>query len=334
MIFPFLRGLVAPALAPVTYFLLALNLLVFGATYEQFVRSDAKLDSLLEDDVFLETQGWAFADMIRAEPEHFNSTLVRMASQSLQGGSEMRRLLGSFAMRNNRFMSRALEYEFVGDDVALAKWRERFEEFKALQDQHPSYLWGVSHVHNDWLQWMSYQFAHSGLSHLFWNMVFLVLFGSFVEMRLGSSFVALTYVGGGLLGAYAFSLMSGISSSPLVGASAAVSGLMGLVAFTWFRKRSLKFAFMLLPMQGYYGIALLPGWTVLVVSILPDVSGFLASSADFGSVAHSAHIGGTAFGAVMAFLFARGWLVREVEDVEPDSGSDSDASKIDDRRAS
>jgi membrane associated rhomboid family serine protease len=109
--------------------------------------------------------------------------------------------------------------------------------------------------------------------------------------------------------------MSGLSSSPLVGASAAVSGLMALVAMgSWLNKERLRYFFMLLPMRPYFGFAYLPAWLVLVVYSLPDVSGYLGSSNEFGSVAYSAHLGGAAFGAVIAFAFFRGWLVRDAED--------------------
>ena len=314
MIFPFLRGFVLPHLAPVTYFLLAVNFFVWASTLESYERADKKIDALLTDHAFLHTQGAAFAVMIGREPDEFSITLRGLGRQAIAGDREAKRLLGGLALRNVNFMNRALEYDFGGDEIALKGWREKFKELQKGQSEHPSYQWGISRLKNEWRQWLSYQFAHSGGLHLFWNMVFLLLFGCFVETQLGSSFVILTYLGGGLLGAGVFSAFSGISSAPLVGASAAVSGLMGLVAFAWWGKERVKFFFWLLPVRGYYGFALLPSWLVLVVSIVPDLSGYLAASKDFGSVAYAAHLGGAAFGAIIAALVGLGVMKKEVED--------------------
>jgi membrane associated rhomboid family serine protease len=238
-------------------------------------------------------------------------------------------MLGTLALRNPHFMERAETYNFGGDQVALDAWKKKFTELKELQQRHPSYRWGVSRLKNNGVQWISYQFAHGGWSHLFWNTLFLILFGCFIEVTLGSSFVAIAYVGGGLTGAAFFSWLSGISSSPLVGASAAVSALLSLVAFSHLRKREIRFFYWLMPIKGYYGFILLPGWVLLIVSLLPDVSGYLAASQEFGSVAYSAHMGGAVFGALMACFLRFGILKLETTEEEEDF-----EDRDEDRRAS
>jgi membrane associated rhomboid family serine protease len=214
-------------------------------------------------------------------------------------------------------MDRAESYDFGGDEVALGEWHAKLKEFTALQNDHPSYLWGISRVKSGWIQYVTYQFSHNGATHLFWNMLFLVIFGAFVETTLGSSFVILTYLGAGLLGAVVFSELSGIVSTPMVGASASVSGLMALVGFHGFKKEKLRFFYWLLPLEGYFGIVLLPSWLVLIVSMVPDLSGYLSSSKDFGSVAYAAHIGGAVCGGVIAILLKIGWMVVEVDPAVP-----------------
>lgn len=317
MIFPFLLGLVSPRRAPFTYLLLFINVFVYFATYSQYEVADAKIEEILRDDHYLETQGTAFAQMVRrpASTAKFETTptLEKVASQALDGDRAARRLLGSLAMRNSIFMQSADHMTFNGDVVALGEWRERFGEIRRLQSVHPSYTWGVTSNENNWRKWITYQFSHSGFMHLFWNMVFLVIFGCFVETSLGGSFVMLSYVGGGVVGAWAFASLSGLSASPLVGASAAVSALMGLVAFGWLKRERLRCFYWLLPIQGYFGFIALPSWIVIVVLLLPDVSGWLSTSPEMGSVAYAAHIGGASFGALLAFLVARGIFVSEHE---------------------
>lgn len=330
MIFPILRGFLSPRLAPVTFLLFALNIFVFVSTLVANDDGDRKLDALLRNDAFIETQGIVFAMMIDCEENEgsFSSMLVRLADKSLHGDRISRRALGNLALRNAHFMGRAESYPFEGDEIALSEWRENFKELKEIQASHPTYLWGLSRLKSDWIQYVSYQFSHSGIMHLFWNMVFLLIFGGFVETRLGSSFVILAYLGGGLVGAFAFSKLSGISASPLVGASAAVSALIALVGFAWLRRERVRFFYWLLPAEGYFGFVVLPSWLVLFVSFLPDLSGYIGTARDFGSVAYSAHLGGTLWGVVMALALTLGVLRSEVsENGKSDSSLEGDAAK-------
>lgn len=310
MIFPYLSGFLSPLRAPVTYLLLAINLIVFGATFQSFERSDKALDAFLDDDAFLETQGSAFAVMIQREPSRFSETLRELSRSALAHESGSRQVLGSFALRNTDFMSRAQTFDFGGDEIAVSKWRSRLREFQKLQDTNPSYRWGLSQVHHDWLNLFTYQFAHAGFSHLFWNMLFLLIFGCFVESQLGSSYVAVTYIVGGVIGAWTYGALSGISYSPLVGASGAISGLIGLVAAAWWKRERVPFVFVLLPTRDYMGAALLPSWLLALCYLLPDLAHYLGSTAEVGSVAYAAHIGGAAFGALVAVFVVRGWLPR------------------------
>lgn len=302
MIFPFLRGLVPFALVPVTYLLILLNVLIYTFTFSEFEVADKRMDEIIRDDSFLATQGSAFSIMITKEPFYYSETLRTIAKQVLEGEREARRILGALALRNSRFMDHAENYPFEGDEVALADWKEKFKELTDLQERHPSYSFGVSDRRQEPVQWLTYQFTHGGFAHLFWNMFFLVIFGSFVELYLGSlSFLAF-YLFSGVFSGFWFSYLSGLSSSPLVGASGAISGLVGLVAFGWLGRGHLRFIYGLLPTRGYYGFAFLPSWVVLIVHVLPDLSGYLAAHRDIGSVAYSAHLGGIVCGAMLAIL--------------------------------
>jgi membrane associated rhomboid family serine protease len=308
MIFPYLAGFLSPLKAPITYLLLAINVVVFAATFGAYTKSDAALDQFLDDETFIRTQGSAFAAMIEKEPTKFSQTLRSLSSAASRNEKLSLEALGGFALRNNDFMSRAQTFNFGGDEIAVEQWRAKLKQFMKLQDSNPSYRWGLSRVHAGWRNWFSYQFAHAGFAHLFWNMIFLLIFGCFVEARLGGSFVAIGYIIGGLAGAWAYSALSGISYSPLVGASGAVSGLIGLVTAAWWGRERLPFLYMLIPTREYMGIALLPSWLLGLVYLLPDLSHYLASSKEMGSVAYSAHIGGALFGALIAVGVRTGFL--------------------------
>lgn len=315
MIFPVLAGLLSPLKTPFTVFLLLVNIFVFLATLREYQKSDDKIEAILQNDKFLETQGVVFASLVEEQPNQFSVTLHGLARQALEADLSARKILGSLAMRNALFMRQAALRPMAGDEIAFADWRKDFLKLERLQDEHPSYLWGIYDGHDNGLRWLTYQFSHSGFAHLFWNMIFLLIFGTFIEARLGGSFVMISYVGGGLVGAFAFSKLSGISASPLVGASAAISALISLVAFSWLRRGRLRFFYWLLPIQGFFGFVFLPSWFVLLVSIIPDLTGFFSATPDMGSIAYAAHIGGAAWGAAIALLYNKGLLKNEESEI-------------------
>ncbi len=318
MIFPYLRGILSPMLAPATYFLVLMNVLVFLVTSESFEKTQMQIDTLVEDETFVFTQGAAFSQMIQHDPKEFSSLLLTMAKRSQLGDRETTRALGTLALRNSVFMSEALDFEFTGDDVALNEWRHFFQKLLYLEKQHPSYLWGLTAQNRGHLrQWVSYQFVHSGGWHLFGNMLFLLWFGCFLEVLIGSSLVILTYLSAGIIGALFFSWFSGVGASPLVGASAAVSGLIGLVVILQWREK-VKF-FYILPFyrSGFFGMTLLPAWFILFVVSIPDLAGILSAVPDFNSVAHWAHVGGTLWGGCIAACMHAGWIESDVDDEIP-----------------
>ncbi|HHO75561.1 MAG TPA: rhomboid family intramembrane serine protease [Deltaproteobacteria bacterium] len=144
-------------------------------------------------------------------------------------------------------------------------------------------------------------FLHGGLLHLAGNMLFLWIYGDNVEHRLGRFGYLMTYLCTGICATLFFSAFAGDSMIPLVGASGAISGILGLY-FLLFPRNSVKVFIMLFPI--YFNVILLParwvlGFYVLVDNVLPFVAG--ASS----SVAYGAHIGGFLAGLGIAWTGER-----------------------------
>lgn len=311
MIFPFLRGFMSPRAAPAAWFLLAINLFVFITTLPAYESAQRRMEAIIEDPEFLSAQGGAFADMVAREPHLFHSaSLEKMKDRVQLGDLEARELMGSLALRNPQFVAHADKYEFEGDEVALAAWKGRFRQLRQLQDEHPSYRWGLSHMNASSKNWITYQFAHSGFMHLAMNMAFLLIFGCFMETRVGSALVVIGYLGSGLAGAFAFTRLTGLTASPLVGASASVSGLGALTAFHLWRER-VPYFFMAFPRPGYVGFAPFPAWAILALFAVPDLGGYVSSLPDVSSVAYSAHLGGAVWGALMALALKLGWLAED-----------------------
>jgi membrane associated rhomboid family serine protease len=144
-------------------------------------------------------------------------------------------------------------------------------------------------------------FLHGGFLHLAGNMLFLWIYGDNVEYRLGRIGYLLTYLATGAAATLFFALMSGPSMIPLVGASGAISGVLG-VYFLLFPRNKIKVFIALIPF--YVDVLLMParlvlGFYLIIDNLLP----FLIDHQS--SVAYGAHIGGFAGGLAVAFVGER-----------------------------
>lgn len=140
-------------------------------------------------------------------------------------------------------------------------------------------------------------FLHGGWLHLGGNMLFLFVFGNNVEDRLGRLRFALFYLFCGYAATYGFSLFSPNSSTPLVGASGAIAGVLGayLVLFPRARVWSLLTFLFFLPVR-------LPAWLVLGSWFLLQYLYFRgAGVASGGGVAYGAHVVGFLVGAALVW---------------------------------
>jgi len=160
------------------------------------------------------------------------------------------------------------------------------------------YQYGYRPAEPSLLTLFTSMFLHGGLLHLGGNMLFLWIFGDNVEYRLGSVRFLLAYLGCGILATLFFSLFAPGSNVPLVGASGAISGILGAY-FIWFpynRVKTFVFLFPILMDWIYLPARLVLGFYILVDNILP----FLFASSGAGGIAHGAHIGGFIGGVGLA----------------------------------
>ncbi len=141
-------------------------------------------------------------------------------------------------------------------------------------------------------------FLHGDLLHLLGNMVFLLVFGRQVEIQLEKLNFLAFYLTAGITACLAHSLIEPDSSVPLIGASGAISGVLG--AFFLCNPRA-RITLVLDPILIYFLRRLtirLPAWLFLLAWFLLQIS--LALKPQASNVAFWAHIGGFLAGAVMA----------------------------------
>ena len=150
-----------------------------------------------------------------------------------------------------------------------------------------------------WITLLTSMFMHGGWLHLFGNMLFLWVFGDNVEHRVGHLPYAIFYLVVGVIASFAQILMNPDSIIPTLGASGAISGVLGayLVMFPANRVTILLIRF---PVQvpALVAIGL---WAVFqFISGLPEL---VAAEETGGGVAYAAHIGGFVAGLVAGLLF-------------------------------
>ncbi|MHC4938028.1 MAG: rhomboid family intramembrane serine protease [Planctomycetota bacterium] len=140
-------------------------------------------------------------------------------------------------------------------------------------------------------------FLHSGFGHLFGNMLFLWIYGDNVEYRLGKFFYLVWYLATGAVATLSFAFMAGDSLIPLVGASGAISGILGFY-LVWFPHNYVKI-FLLFPFFGIFPIRAY--WVLGIYLVLENLLPMLAAAG--GNVAYGAHLGGFVAGAVLALIY-------------------------------
>ena len=160
-------------------------------------------------------------------------------------------------------------------------------------------------------------FLHGGFMHLAGNMLFLWIYGDNVEHRLGPARYLVAYLGTGVLATLSHAVLDFGSVLPMVGASGAISGVLGFY-FIWFPRNRVRLWIMLFPffMNVIYAPArLVLGMYLVVDNLLPFL---VTRGAGGGGVAYGAHIGGFLGGLAYAWWSGRRELQRRPQDFEPD----------------
>ncbi len=141
-------------------------------------------------------------------------------------------------------------------------------------------------------------FMHGGPAHLAGNMLYLWIFGDNIEDRLGHFGFVLFYFLCGVLAAISHMIADPSSSIPAVGASGAISGVLGayLILFPGVRVRTLIF------LGFYISMVRIPAIILLGIWILLQIANSMSIGAE-GGVAWLAHIGGFAAGAILIIPF-------------------------------
>lgn len=153
----------------------------------------------------------------------------------------------------------------------------------------------------------SSMFMHGGLLHMGGNMLYLWIFGDNIEDRLGHSRFILFYIFCGIVSAYSYAITNPHSLTPMVGASGAISGILGayLLLFPRARVYTLVFLGFFITTVRIPALIVIGFWAVIQFT-----SGLISTGLnEVGGVAWFAHIGGFLAGLITIKL----WLPRRTK---------------------
>jgi membrane associated rhomboid family serine protease len=162
------------------------------------------------------------------------------------------------------------------------------------------------HLRGAWTHLFLAMFMHGGWMHLIGNMWFLWVFGNKIEDNCGKVRYLIFYMLCGVAATLAFTAVAPHSDTPLVGASGAISGVLGAYLLHHPNARILT----LIPLGIFTRILHIPAWIFLLIWIgLQVASQFLAQQrhgVESGGVAYIAHVGGFIAGMALIVFFEKG----------------------------
>lgn len=147
-------------------------------------------------------------------------------------------------------------------------------------------------------------FLHGGILHVAGNMIYLWIFGNNIEDAMGHGRFLLFYLVCGLCASLAQILTSPESGVPMIGASGAVSGVLGayLVLYPAARVLTLVFLLFFVRIVSIPAVIVLGVWFLIqIVNAGQPLPGRIAP----GGVAWMAHIGGFVAGMALILLFRK-----------------------------
>ncbi len=142
-------------------------------------------------------------------------------------------------------------------------------------------------------------FLHGGWMHLIGNMLYLWVFGNNVEDAMGHLRFILFYLLCGGFAALGQALMQPASQIPMIGASGAISGVLGAYLLLYPRSRIL----VVIPLGLLFPLLRIPAGWVLGAWFAIQIFSSLGASAGQGGVAWFAHIGGFIAGMALIPFF-------------------------------
>lgn len=199
--------------------------------------------------------------------------------------------------QDDLFMKRLIKDEIITPtDPQYAEWKNLRREYEGIISEMVTQRYGFKPAEKSVITPFTYMFLHGGFMHLLGNMIFLWLVGCVLELGCGRVFYTSLFLLTGVLAAWSFGLIYTDSTVPLVGASGAISGLMGAYTVLYGKKKIKVFY----SLGFYFNYAKISAVTLLPIWLAKEFIQLLFGGVS--QVAYVAHIGGLISGAVLGYV--------------------------------
>lgn len=222
--------------------------------------------------------------------------------------------------RDEEFFQRLQNHEIItAENPDFELWKSQRGQYEALQNATFMARYAFTPAKHEPVTFLTHAFMHGDIGHLVGNMVFLFLVGCAVETALGSLLYMFCYLLMALGSVTVFWLCYPSSMIPLVGASGAISGVMGLYAGI-FGLRKIRVFYSVL---FYFDYIKVPALTMLPLWIVYEFYQLVTTPGS--NVAFMAHVGGFVTGGALSLLLNYG--LKSKIDVEYLDASSKEESK-------
>ena len=169
----------------------------------------------------------------------------------------------------------------------------------------PAVLFNIKQLPNDLtiipssMTLISSMFLHGGWMHLIGNMTYLYIFGDNIEDKLGKFKFLIFYISCGIFAGLCQALIDVNSEIPMIGASGAISGILGAYLIL-FPKKEIKVFFWFFIFIKIFRIP-----AMYVIGCWIFIQFFSLNNSEESNIAYLAHIGGFISGIILIFMFRK-----------------------------
>jgi membrane associated rhomboid family serine protease/Tfp pilus assembly protein PilF len=181
----------------------------------------------------------------------------------------------------------------ANDTDTYNRWRQLRAEHDRLYSTIVTIEYGFRPAALRLSTWLTSMFLHGDSGHLIGNMVFLWLVGAAIELGCRRWVFLCIYLAGGWFASGLFALFNLHSLVPAIGASGAISGLMGAFCVLYGRKK-VKF---FITLGFYFNYLKIPGLVMLPLWVGNEIVQMISNPGS--PIAYTAHLGGLIGGAVL-----------------------------------
>ncbi|MBI4612270.1 MAG: rhomboid family intramembrane serine protease [Planctomycetes bacterium] len=211
---------------------------------------------------------------------------------------------------NPRTRTPYVHYTIMGLNVLVQLWL-MFQPAESIQETYLTLGLVPDRISPSTLyMFITSMFLHGGILHLAGNMLFLWIVGDNVEDKLGHAGYLAFYLAAGVLADVLHIATTSDPGMPLIGASGAVSGVLGAY-LVFFPRNDIKILLVWLPFVRVFRVR--AGWAIGFWFAEQILYWLVTEASGATSVAYGAHVGGFVLGVAVALVLSRtGILPAEV----------------------